>query len=92
MIFVYIYIYYYDLKNRCKIMLIIIIRYKYTASDFQSPIREIPFNCTLASNAKEAPPRLKECVPYLCEGIPKLYQYLLHKRHKGVVCKDRQSG
>ena len=26
----------------------------------------ITFNYTPASNAKEAPPRLKECVPYLC--------------------------
>ena len=61
------------------------------ASDFQSLIREITFNYTPASNAKEAPPCLKERVPYLCGGFPKLYQYLLNKKHKGVVCKDRQS-
>jgi len=38
-------------------------RYRYNASNFQSPMTAIESMETPASKAKEAPPHLKECVP-----------------------------
>ena len=64
-----------------------ICRYKYTASDFQSPIREITSSGTPACKANEAPSRLKECVPYWCEGSPNSTRIYFIKDIKALYVK-----